>query len=82
VFHTIDRVFRPKDELDWNRQEPNSLKRLGKGDAAWTTRKRMLGWIIDTLRMTLSLPASRAQKIAKMLALFPRSKKCTTLKRW
>ena len=57
VFHTIDRVFRPNNHLDENRQEPNSMKKLGKGDAAWITRKRMLGWIIDTVRMTLSLPA-------------------------
>ena len=82
IFATIDRVFRPNDELDAQRQEPNSRKKLAKGDAAWTTRKRMLGWIIDTVRMTMTLPQSRREKIEKLLALFPRSKRRTTSKRW
>jgi hypothetical protein len=30
-----------------------SVKKLKKGNAAWTTRKIVLGWIVDTVRLTI-----------------------------
>jgi hypothetical protein len=44
LLHTIDQVFRPLECADshfWH--EPISVKTLGKGDAAWTTQKLVLG---------------------------------------
>jgi hypothetical protein len=38
--------FRPLDSSDPEaRQEPVSVKKLLKGDACWTTRKQVLGWL-------------------------------------
>jgi hypothetical protein len=57
LFHTLDQVLRPKDlEDNKARQEPTLVKKLRKGDARWSTTKPMLGWIIDTIQSTITLP--------------------------
>ena len=65
LLHCNDLVFRPNDDhpTDANRREPISTKKLRKGDACWSTRKTVLGWIIDTVQKTLSLPAHRRQTL-------------------
>jgi hypothetical protein len=60
LLHTLDEVFRGVDALDGpHRKEPASTKKLRQGDAFWETWKLVLGWIIDTIRMTLKLPPHR-----------------------
>ena len=49
LFHQIDRVFCPSEDADTNRKDPISLKKLGQGDGAWSTRKTVLGWNLDTI---------------------------------
>ena len=39
-----------------------------KGDAAWATHKRMLGWDIDTIDLTLTLPPHRLDRLCEVLA--------------
>ena len=57
LFECLDSVFRPLAASDnLRRKEPNSTKKLAKGDGAWTTRKVMLGWVLDTVRRTIELP--------------------------
>jgi hypothetical protein len=64
----LDDVFRPLDAQDTEyRQEPASVKKLRQGDACWTTCLLVLGWIIDTQAMTLSLPAHRADRLLEIL---------------
>lgn len=83
LFHCIDRVLRPlsADDPD-TRQEPSSLKKLGKGDACLTTRKVMLGWLIDTVAETISLPPRRLQRLHDMLDSLPRSKRRIATNEW
>ena len=53
----IDAVFRwltPDDPQHC--KEPTSVKKMLKGDAAWATQKRILGWDVDTVQETLGLP--------------------------
>jgi hypothetical protein len=60
ILHTIDRIFRPLEPSDPPaRTEPISTKKLLKGDGTLTTRKLILGWIIDTISYTLELPDRR-----------------------
>ena len=61
LLHLNDCVFRPNDAADDPsiRQEPISLKKLGKGDACWATRKIVLGWLVNTLKGTIELPLHR-----------------------
>ena len=65
---SIDQVLRPVDCTDpMYRKEPTSVKKLLQGDAAWSTQKRMLGWDIDTIQGTLSLPPHRIDRLREIL---------------
>ncbi|KAI2512410.1 adenylate kinase [Fragilaria crotonensis] len=64
----IDDVFRPVTAGDpVCRQEPASRKKMLKGDAHWSTQKRMLGWDIDTEGLTLNLPPHRIERLQEAL---------------
>ena len=83
LLHTMDQVFRPLDASDSPfRQEPVSLNKLSKGDANWTTRKMVLGWIIDTARSTLELPPHKLDRLNELLASVPTTCKRISAKRW
>jgi hypothetical protein len=59
---TLDEVFRPLEPSNsTHRQELTSVKKLLKGDGYWETCKLILGWILDTVWMTLELPAHCAK---------------------
>ncbi len=62
LLHSIDEVL-AQPMPDDKRNEAVSLKKLLKGDGGWNTRKLILGWIIDTARQTLELPAHRKQQL-------------------
>jgi hypothetical protein len=54
LFDCIDQVLRPMSPTDSPFQkDPISTKKLLKGDAAWTTRKSILGWTVDTIARTI-----------------------------
>ena len=42
----------------------------------------MLGWIIDTMLMTIHLPPHRVERLAEILAIIPSTQKRTSLKKW
>lgn len=69
ALHSIDDVFRPLERDDpVTRKEPSSVKKLLKGDACWaTTAKRMLGWDINSVDMTLNLPPHRIVRLQEVL---------------
>jgi hypothetical protein len=83
LLHSIDRLFRPLSPDDHpSRKEPISVKKLQQGDAYWSTRKIMLGWILDSVAMTLELPVHRRERLQTILDSIPRSQKRTTAKKW
>ena len=83
VFECIDSVLRPLSPSDNpNRKEPNSVKKLAKGDAYWATEKVVLGWLIDTKRRTIELPPHRRDRLHEILHQFPRSQRRTSRKKW
>ena len=67
LFHSIDSVFRPNGPADTSRKEPNSLKKFLQGDAYWSTQKIILGWFLDTVSMTISLPPHRQVRLLNLL---------------
>jgi len=72
LLHSIDQVFRPLDSTDTaHRKEPVSIKKLLSGDAAWTTSKTILRWVIDTEAMTISLPQHRQDQLRDILTEIP-----------
>ena len=83
LFHCLDEVFRGLDLSDSpHRQEPASVKKLRRGDGAWTTRKLVLGWLIDTVRMTIELPPHRVDRLHAILASIPPTRNRVGWKEW
>lgn len=83
LMHAIDDVFRPLDSKDSPfRRQPTSLKKLEKGDCSWSTIKIILGWIIDTVNMTIQLPPHRVERLAEILSSIPVTQKCTSVRKW
>ena len=83
LMHAVDEVFRPNDYYDsLNRREPISLKKLRQGDCSWSTLKLVLGWIIDTVNMTISLPQHRQERLADILTSIPPTQKRISAKKW
>ena len=83
LFHAVDSVFRPNDFYDdIHRREPNSIKKLRKGDCSWAQVKTILGWVINTMTMTISLPEHRVERLAEILASIPLTQKRTSVRKW
>ena len=79
----IDQVFRPLDPLDDSYcTEPISVKKLRKGDCSWDTCKTVLGWVIDTVQMTIELPEHRVQRLGEILVSIPSTQKRIGVKKW
>jgi len=70
LLHAIDSVFRPNNFYDdeFCCEPVVSLKKLRKGDCSWSTIKKVLGWIIDTVAMTMQLPPHRQERLGEILA--------------
>ena len=64
------------------RRKPTSLKKLEKGDCSWSTIKVILGWIIDTVTMTIQLPPHRIEKLSEILSSIPVTQKRTSVCKW
>jgi hypothetical protein len=83
LLHAIDDVFRPLDSMDGPfRLQPTSLKKLEQGDCSWSTIKVILGWIIDTVTMTIKLPPHRIQRLSEILSSIPVTQKRTSVRKW
>ncbi|KAL3822497.1 hypothetical protein ACHAXA_002515 [Cyclostephanos tholiformis] len=83
LLHAVDDVFRPLSPGDDPaRREPVSMKKLAAGDCLWGTIKQVLGWIIDSVDMTISLPPHRAARLLEVLDSFPPTQKRTSPNRW
>ena len=70
--HLVGLIFCPPDEGDdeW-KKDPNSEKKLLKGDGALETVKVVLGWLIDTVAGTIELPPHRLERLLELLDAFP-----------
>ena len=67
LLHCIDAVFRPVDSHDSPlRKQVPSLKKMLAGDSHLSTRKVVLGWVIDTVTQTLELPPHRIERLQEI----------------
>ena len=69
------------DETVETRLEAISLKKLLKGEGSWNTRKVILGWIANTVRQTIELPAHRKQALATIFQELQEAKR-VSYKKW
>jgi hypothetical protein len=64
-------------------KRPTQSKKLKLGEAYWTTKKKLLGWMVNSVCCLISLPTGCHTKISALLAQFPRSaRRCTLLACW
>ena len=57
LFHALDKVFRPLDrQKTKQRMEVLTLKKMEAWDCSWSTCQTMIGWIFDSINMTITLP--------------------------
>jgi hypothetical protein len=84
LLHQLDKVFRPltPEDVARHRDEPASIKKLKTGDGAWTTKKVILGWQVDTVSKTLALPPHRYARLHEILDDLPRTKHRVSLRKW
>jgi hypothetical protein len=83
LLHTVDLVLRPLSNDDNpHRKEPTSTKKLQKGDAYWSTRKVILGWVVDTVQRTIELPPHRIQRLSALLDEFHPGQRTTSRRKW
>jgi hypothetical protein len=76
LMHAVDKIFRPLSEQDpTTRTEPISMKKLRQGDCSWSTQKLVLGWIINTVALTITLPQHRIERLSEILTSIPPTQK-------
>jgi hypothetical protein len=80
LWHSVDAFLNQPLPTEL-RNEAVSLKKLLKGDGSWATRKLLLGWIVDTQRQTIELPAHRKLELAQIFSSLHHSKRVSN-KRW
>ena len=83
LLNSIDLVFRgvphPDDKPD--RKQVISASKLAAGEGAWSTTKSILGWIVDTARGTIHLPAHKSSRLRELICDFTHKKR-TSRKQW
>jgi hypothetical protein len=57
------------------------MKKLHKGDAKWSTRKILLGWLVDTVGENISLPDHQADRLVDILSSLCQ-RRCISIKMW
>jgi hypothetical protein len=83
LLNAIDDVLRPLEPDDNPyRKEPISVKKLRQGDASWSTLKEILGWLIDTDAMTISLTPRRSARLTALLADIPPHQRRMSITKW
>ena len=82
LFCASNDLFRPNNKNNISQEEPISLKKLRKGDAAWSTQKVILGWAIDTVKQVLTLPDDCKTNLLALLKTTPPSARQCSKKRW
>jgi hypothetical protein len=83
LIHTLETVLRPLDDADsYHRQEPDSLKKMANGESALSTVKVILGWVVDPMANTISLPAHRLTRFRDILASIGPTQRRISLKKW
>ena len=67
-------MSRPLDRKDTKqRKEVLSTKNLEAGDCSWSTCHTMLGWIVDSVNMKISLPPQRVARLKEIVSSITRT---------
>ena len=58
------------------------MKKFKKGNRTWATRKKMLGWIIDTKAGTIALLPHRVERLDAILNSIKPNQRTIATKTW
>jgi hypothetical protein len=61
---------------------PSPTKKLLKGDSYWATHHIVLGWLVDTVRLTIEPPSLRVERLLALLASVEPSQKRIEVIKW
>ena len=76
-------VFRPLDRQDTKqRKEVLLLKKLEAWDFSWSTCQTMLGWIVDSINMTITLPPHGVARLKEIVSSIPHSQCRVGVDKW
>jgi hypothetical protein len=83
LLHSISGVFctSPLPDDKPSRKQIISESKLSKGDGAWSTRKNILGWDVDTAAGTLCLPQHKFLHLIELIRTF-QAKRHTSHYHW
>ena len=82
IFSSIDQVFQPSYMKYRIWKEPDYLRKVSKGYSAWTSRKRIIGWVLNSLDLTISLLTLRLHKVHAALEEFPVTHRHNSRQKW
>lgn len=83
LLHTLDTVLRPLSPADSPfRTEPASVKKFLKGDGYWSTSKVVLGWLLNTVAGTITLPPHRLARLHDLLTSISPTQQRVSTKQW
>ena len=83
LFHTLDEVFRPLNRQDSKqRKEVLSIKNMDAGDCSWSTCQTLIGWIVDSINMTITLLLRQVARLKVILSSIPRSQRRIGVAKW
>ena len=83
LFHAIYDVFRPLDDKDRDHQkEVLSLKKIDAEDFYWSNLQVLLGFIVNSINPTISLPPHRCDWLKEILDAIPHTQKRVSVDTW
>ena len=82
LFRSIYKFFRPNVDTDGPHKEPISMKKLGQGYAAWSAKKMVLGWELNTKVYHLRLTPKQKSKLRAALDAIPTAAYQVSLPKW
>jgi hypothetical protein len=80
--HTGSSLTSPQRVHDPHCKGPAPTRKLKQDKAYWATWKLILGWVIDTVAMTLELPIHRQEPLHTILLEVLTTQKCISVKKW
>ena len=79
LFYALDKLFWPLDRKDAKqRKEVLSLKKLDTGGCSWSTCQILIGWIVDSVNITITLPPHRVAWLREIMSAIP----CSQQRDW
>ena len=83
LFHAMEQIFQPPDALEPDHlRDSISTKKLLKDNGECDNNKPILGWLVDTITLTIQLPAHRSDHLHEILRVFAPDITKDSIKSW